>query len=100
MTFTTEMRADDQKWTSFVVDFLSPLSARLHEVDSTIDEFSVVTKDTDSDFERFLSLGRDRAAVVRDSNRSVILSLSAELGNSELSFGLRKERKRKKKSPR
>jgi hypothetical protein len=28
------------------------------------------------------------------------LSLSAELGNSELSFGLRKERKRKKKSPR
>jgi hypothetical protein len=73
---------------SFIADFLSPTIARLHFSDCSLDKYIIQTGDPNHQFPSFLSLGAGSPLLLNESNRSFFLSISKELGNSELYFSI------------
>jgi hypothetical protein len=69
---------------SLIAEFLSPRIAKLRSVDETITNFRIKTRDKGGHFSEFVSLGRREPLLLNESNRSFHLSVSKELGNSEL----------------
>jgi hypothetical protein len=69
---------------SFIADFLSPHIAALHAFDDTISLFVIETKDEANHFNDFLSLGHRQQLCLTETNRQFHLSISRELGNSEV----------------
>jgi hypothetical protein len=69
---------------SLIADFLSPRIAALHALDDTISSFVIETKDDDHNFNDWLSLGHGQRLCVTETNRQFQMSISRELGNSEI----------------
>jgi hypothetical protein len=74
-----------------VADFLSPVVAQNHALDSSLLTHVVSTPDPDTQFEAFMALGYGYNLVVTDENRDFLLELTRELGNSELYFSILKQ---------
>jgi hypothetical protein len=69
----------------FVADFLCPRIARLRQIDNTVCEFVIETKDPESKFLEFLSLGHGQSVTIDSTNRRFFESLCDEIQNEELS---------------
>jgi hypothetical protein len=68
----------------FIADFLSPKISRLHEVDSTMNLYIVMTEDPKEKFGDFLEMGNGRTLPISDDDISFFSSLTVELDNCEL----------------
>jgi hypothetical protein len=73
-----------------IAEFLSPRISRQRATDPSIAEYVVETRDWHDQFQLFLSLGQGSTIHVDQTNRRFLLSLSQELGNSDLYSSLLK----------
>jgi hypothetical protein len=71
-----------------MAEFLSPRVCLSHLVDPSIAEYVVETPDSNAEFDSFMSLGAGSTIRVTEANRDFFLSLSGELGNSNLYISL------------
>jgi hypothetical protein len=67
-----------------IAQFLSPTVCLQHSADATIAEYVVETNDKSGQFQLFMSLGQGSSIQIPEANRDFFLSLSRELGNSDL----------------
>jgi hypothetical protein len=65
-------------------DFLSPKIARFHAADPFCDHYYMLTLTASDEFNNVLALSRGASIEITDANRSVLLSIGAELENLEL----------------
>jgi hypothetical protein len=71
-----------------VSDFLSPRVARLHSVDPSVLDYFVETLDPHHQFKSFRFLGSGSVPIANEGRSGFLLSVSRELGNSELYFAI------------
>jgi hypothetical protein len=73
-----------------IAEFLSPRVSLSHWLDPSIAEYVVSTPDSNDEFKLFLSLASCSTIPVSKANLDFFLSLSRELGNSDLYISLMK----------
>jgi hypothetical protein len=69
---------------SLIADFFSRRIPALHALDDTISSFVIEAKDGQNSFSNLLSLGHGQRLCVTETDQRFLLSISRELGNSEV----------------